>query len=135
MDELQLFVDHFTLSVSDIERAKSFYGVALKPLGLTLVGAFTAEETGDVAVAGFGVGRKGSFWLRESGAQSPASHFCFRAPSHKAVQEFYQAALDAGGKDNGPPGARVKYHPAYYAAFVISPEGHNVEAVCFEDGD
>ena len=68
----------------------------------------------------------------EKGQQTPATHICFRAASRAAVRGFYQAALAAGGGDNGGPGARVEYHPAYYAAFVLSPEGHNIEAVCFE---
>ncbi|MDF1664217.1 MAG: VOC family protein [Planctomycetota bacterium] len=127
-------IDHVSLSVEDITKAKHFYTKALAPLGLGLVGEYSAEESGDVAAAGFGIGRKGSFWLLESGQQSPPSHVCFRASSHEAVRQFYQAGLDAGGMDNGPPGPRELYHPAYYAAFIHSPEGHNIEAVCFEDG-
>lgn len=135
MNELELKIDHVTLSVADLAQARAFYARALVPLGLELVGDYSAEQSGTVAAAGFGIGRKGSFWLAESGQQSPSGHICFRAPSREMVRQFHRAAIEAGGKDNGPPGPRKKYHPAYYAAFVLSPEGHNIEAVCFEDED
>ncbi|MBZ0243393.1 MAG: hypothetical protein K8F24_09285, partial [Bacteroidales bacterium] len=69
----------------------------------------------------------------EKGRQTPATHICFRAPSRDAVRSFYEAALAEGGHDNGAPGIRPEYHPEYYAAFVLDPEGHNIEAVCFND--
>ena len=132
MTELNLTIDHLTLSVEDLEPAKRFYTAALAPLGLELVGEVTAAQSGSVDFAGFGIGRKGSLWLAQRGRQTPASHICFRATSRAAVRAFHAAALEAGGKDNGGPGVRHEYHPAYYAAFVLDPEGHNVEAVCFE---
>jgi catechol 2,3-dioxygenase-like lactoylglutathione lyase family enzyme len=132
MNELQLTIDHITLSVGDLPRAQAFYTQALAPIGLELVGAVSAEQTGTVAYAGFGIGRKGTLWLAAKGQQTPSSHLCFRAPSRAAVRAFHQAALDAGGTDHGAPGARTNYHPDYYAAFVLDPEGHNLEAVCFE---
>lgn len=132
MDELRLTLDHITLSVSDLTRAREFYARALAPVGLEVVGAVTAEQSGTVAYVGFGIGRKGTLWLAEKGQQSPAAHVCFRATTRAAVRAFHEAALAAGGTDNGGPGARSEYHEAYYAAFVLSPEGHNIEAVCFE---
>lgn len=130
--ELKLIIDHTTISVENINRAKEFYISALAPLGIEKVGESSAELNGVLASIGFGIGRKGSLWIVKKGRQTPATHICFRAPSRKSVQEFYDAALSVGGKDNGAPGIRSKYHPEYYAAFVLDPEGHNIEAVCFE---
>jgi len=132
MNELNLTIDHITLSVADLDKAKGFYANVLAPLGLELVGEYSAEQSGNEAFAGFGIGRKGSFWIAESGQQTPQTHICFRASSRQAVRDFHAAALDAGGSDNGAPGIRELYHPAYYAAFVLDPEGHNIEAVTFE---
>jgi catechol 2,3-dioxygenase-like lactoylglutathione lyase family enzyme len=132
MEQLNLTIDHVTLSVADIQRAKAFYASALEPLGLALVGEFSAEVTGDVAMVGFGIGRKGTLWIAARGQQTPATHICFRASTRACVRDFHSAALDAGGADNGAPGPRPEYHDAYYAAFVLDPEGHNIEAVCFE---
>ena len=133
MTELNLMIDHVSLSVEDLERAKNFYSKALAPLGLEVVGEVTAEQSGSVAFVGFGIGRKGSLWVAHNGRQTPTTHICFRAPTRAAVRAFHAAALGAGAKDNGGPGVRPEYHDAYYAAFVLSPEGHNIEAVCFED--
>jgi len=133
VDELRLTIDHLTLSVEDLGRAKAFYTQALAPLGMEVVGEVSADQSGSVAFVGFGIGRKGCLWVAERGAQSPATHFCFRAQTRAAVRAFHEAALAAGGVDHGPPGPRPEYHPAYYAAFVLSPEGHNIEAVCFDD--
>ena len=130
MNELDLHVDHITLSVADLAKAKAFYERALAPIGLTIVAEFSDETR--VPVCGFGIGRKGSFWLVEDGQQRPQAHFCFRAKSRVAVRAFYDAAICAGGTCNGPPGPREIYHPAYYAAFVLDLEGHNAEVVTFE---
>jgi catechol 2,3-dioxygenase-like lactoylglutathione lyase family enzyme len=132
MTELNLTIDHVSLSVEDLERAKNFYSKALAPLGMEIVGEVTAERSGSVGFVGFGVGRKGSLWLAQRGRQTPTTHICFRAPTRVAVRDFHAAALGAGAKDNGGPGVRPEYHESYYAAFVLSPEGHNIEAVCFE---
>lgn len=130
MNELDLHIDHITLSVADMANAKSFYEKALAPLGLVLVAEFTDEA--DTPVCAFGVGRKGTFWLAQDGQQTPSAHFAFRATSRQAVRDFHETAVSAGGTCNGPPGTREEYHPEYYAAFVLDPEGHNVEAVTFE---
>jgi catechol 2,3-dioxygenase-like lactoylglutathione lyase family enzyme len=133
MIELNLTIDHVSLSVENLERAKAFYSKALSPLGLALVAEVSAEQTGSVSMLGFGVGRKSSFWVAERGRQTPNAHICFRAQSRAAVRAFHDAALRGGAQDHGGPGTRPKYHSAYYAAFVLSPEGHNIEALCFED--
>lgn len=131
-DELTLMLDHITLSVGDLGKAKAFYRAALAPLGMEMVGEVTAEQSGSVAFAGFGIGRKGQLWIAEKGRQTPETHICFRAKDRSDVRAFHAAGLAAGGSDNGPPGVREIYHPAYYAAFITDPEGHNIEAVCFE---
>jgi catechol 2,3-dioxygenase-like lactoylglutathione lyase family enzyme len=130
--ELELAIDHVTLSVAALPRARAFYSAVLAPIGLEVVGEVSAEQSGSVAFIGFGRGRKGQLWIAEDGPQSPATHICFRAASRAAVRAFHQVGLANGGKDNGSPGIREIYHPAYYAAFIIDPEGHNIEAVCFE---
>ncbi|MEZ4437400.1 MAG: VOC family protein [bacterium] len=130
MDELDLVIDHIGLSVADLARAKSFYDACLPAIELELTAELSAEVAG-VACAGYGRGRKGAFWIAESGQQTPSMHVCFRARTRAAVRAFHARALEAGGKDNGAPGVRELYHPTYYAAFVLDPEGHNIEAVCF----
>ncbi len=131
-DELALSLDHISLSVADLRRATNFYTPLLAPLGLKLIAEVSAEQSGSVAYAGFGLGRKGTLWLAASGKQTPQAHVCFRARCREDVRAFHSAGLAAGGSDNGPPGIREIYHEAYYAAFVLDPEGHNIEAVCFE---
>lgn len=133
--ELKMLLDHVSLSVADLDRAKRFYAAILAELGMELVGEVTAAQSGSVAHAGFGIGRKGQLWLSGDGPQTPHAHICFRADSRKAVRGFHAAGLANGGSDNGAPGIREIYHPAYYAAFVTDPEGHNIEAVCFEPED
>ncbi len=133
MSELGLMIDHITLSVENLERAKIFYAKVLAAIGMKIVGEVSAEQSRTVAFVGFGVGRKGSLWVAEKGRQTPTTHLCFRAPTRAAVREFHSAALEAGARDHGAPGIRPEYHPAYYAAFVLCPEEHNIEAVCFEE--
>ncbi len=88
------------------------------------------EHTGGVAVFGYGVTPQADFWIREGIPNEPRLHIAFRADTHVQVDEFYRAALGAGGKDNGGPGPRPHYHKDYYGAFVLDPDGHNIEAVC-----
>jgi catechol 2,3-dioxygenase-like lactoylglutathione lyase family enzyme len=130
--ELKMMLDHVSLSVADLDRAKRFYAAILSELGMELVGEVTAEQSGSVAHAGFGIGRKGQLWLSCDGPQTPHAHICLRAETRRAVRAFHAAGLANGGSDNGAPGIRAIYHPVYYAAFVTDPEGHNIEAVCFE---
>ena len=132
MDELRLTLDHVTLSVGGLATSLPFYEAVLAPLGLSLIATLTAEQTGSVAKAGFGIGRKGSLWLMDGSVQTPRAHLCFRARSREEVRAFHTTALEAGGMDNGAPGVRELYHPAYFAAFVLDPDGNNIEVVCFE---
>ena len=122
-------IDHIGFSVLDYARSKAFYESALGPLGYTLVMEVTAEETGQPA-AGFGSGGKPDFWIGAEGKLEKPVHVAIVANARPAVDGFYRAALAAGGKDNGAPGLRAHYHPSYYAAFVLDPDGHNIEAVC-----
>ena len=123
-------IDHLGFSVSDYERAKAFYTKALAPLGYGLVMEVTAEQTGHAAAAGFGTEGKPDFWFGGEGAMNKPVHIAIRADNRAIVDAFYKAAIAAGGRDNGPPGIRPHYHPNYYGAFVLDPDGHNIEAVC-----
>lgn len=118
-------LDHIGLHVSDFTRSKDFYTAALQPLGIKIVMEF-AENGG---VAGFGRS-KPEFWIDEGQPITSPFHIAFAAANRGEVDAFYAAAMAAGGKDNGPPGLRPQYHPNYYGAFVIDPDGHNIEAVC-----
>jgi catechol 2,3-dioxygenase-like lactoylglutathione lyase family enzyme len=115
-------IDHLFLKVRDYEASKRFYLAALKPLGYDLVLEF--DRSG-----GFGAGGKPDLWLEEQPRDARPTHVAFAAASRKAVEAFYEAATAAGGRDNGKPGLRTHYHPTYYAAFVLDPDGNNVEAV------
>jgi catechol 2,3-dioxygenase-like lactoylglutathione lyase family enzyme len=123
-------LDHFGFGVADYERAKAFYTAALAPLGIALVADVPAERNGGIAACGFGRGGKPEFWLGADGKTEPPLHVCFVAESRAQVRAFHEAALAAGGRDNGRPGLRPQYHASYYAAFVRDADGHNVEAVC-----
>jgi catechol 2,3-dioxygenase-like lactoylglutathione lyase family enzyme len=122
-------IDHVGFSVSDYARAKAFYERALAPLGYTLVMEVTAQETGQPA-ADFGSGGKPDLWIGGEGKLEKPVHVAMAANDRPSVDAFYHAAISAGGKDNGPPGLRAHYHPNYYGAFVLDPDGHNIEAVC-----
>ena len=125
-------IDHTGILVSDFGKSKSFYLTALKPIGYSLILELPASVTGHTDVAGFGEAPKPDFWISRGAPNTPPVHIAFRAASRAAVDSFYQAAIDAGGKDNGAPGLRPHYHPDYYGAFVLDPDGHNIEAVCHE---
>jgi catechol 2,3-dioxygenase-like lactoylglutathione lyase family enzyme len=122
-------IHHVGFPVSDYERAKRFYAQALAPLGYVLVMEVGHNEHG-VAAAGFGVGGKPDFWIGGEGGLRGQLHVAIAVDDRARVDAFHQAALAAGGKDNGAPGLRPHYHPHYYAAFVLDPDGHNIEAVC-----
>lgn len=123
-------IDHTGLNVSNPAVSRAFYEKALAPLGYAVLMEVPTEFTGGKVVLGMGVAPKPDFWLSEGTPQSPHIHIAFTAPNRAAVDAFYAAALAAGGKDNGPPGPRPHYHPGYYGAFVLDPDGHNIEAVC-----
>jgi catechol 2,3-dioxygenase-like lactoylglutathione lyase family enzyme len=115
--------DHVGFGVSDYATSKAFFLAALGPLGIGIV------MEGDYGV---GLGRKShpALWLHRASTAPGPLHLAFTAQDRAQVDAFHVAAIAAGGKDNGAPGLRPHYHPDYYAAFVIGPDGHNVEAVC-----
>jgi catechol 2,3-dioxygenase-like lactoylglutathione lyase family enzyme len=117
-------LDHVTLGVGDIERSRKFYDEALRPLGIERL--YAEGQT----ASGYGANRKAFFWISLRHALQTGSHVAFVAEDRKIVDQFYQAALAAGGRDNGQPGLRPHYHANYYGAFVLDPDGHNIEAVC-----
>jgi catechol 2,3-dioxygenase-like lactoylglutathione lyase family enzyme len=119
-------IDHTGIQVGDFSRSVEFYKKALAPLGYELIKTFGGNA------AGFGVGGKAEFWLDGSKAPHDHIHIAFRAKGRAEVRAFYEAAIAAGGKDNGGPGVRPHYHEHYYGAFVRDPDGHNIEAVCHE---
>lgn len=123
-------IDHMGFPVSNYARAKDFYQKVLAPLGYGVVMEVTPEQAGGHAASGFGANGKPSFWIDGSGVSGARMHIAFLAETRAAVDAFYRAALAAGAKDNGPPGLRPHYHPNYYGAFVLDPDGHNIEAVC-----
>jgi len=126
-------LDHIGFGVSDYARSKAFYEQALAPLGYAVVMEVTVEMSGSYEGCGFGRDRKPSFWIGNS-PSGGRMHVAFVAGDRAAVDAFYRAALAAGATDNGPPGIRAHYHPNYYGAFVLDPDGHNIEAVCHAPG-
>lgn len=122
-------IDHTGVTVSDFERSKQFYQVALGAIGYELLAIFPASTTGRTDVAGFGEDGKADFWISKGEPNRPPVHVAFRVTSQQLVRAFHEAALAAGGRDNGPPGPRSHYHAGYYGAFVLDPDGHNIEAV------
>jgi catechol 2,3-dioxygenase-like lactoylglutathione lyase family enzyme len=125
-------LDHIGIPVSNYARSVAFYKQALSPLGIELLVEVTPEMTGHSSAAGFGSNGKPYFWIGDDGAPPPGlhTHVAFTASTRNEVDAFHQAAIAAGGTDNGAPGLRPHYHPNYYGAFVRDPDGHNIEAVC-----
>lgn len=122
-------LDHAGFAVSDYHASKAFYEQALAPLGITLL-----MEPGGQA-AGFGRDGRPCFWIEALGEPVRGRlHVAFAAADRGGVDAFHAAALRAGATDNGPPGPREIYHPHYYGAYVLDPDGHNVEAVCHQPG-
>jgi len=115
-------LDHITFAVGDYARSKSFYEKALAPMGWRVMMEFGPS-------CGFGDTHP-FFWITQGDTTKGQLHIAFAAKDRKTVDAFYQAALAAGAKDNGPPGIRAQYTPTYYGAFVLDPDGHNIEAVC-----
>jgi catechol 2,3-dioxygenase-like lactoylglutathione lyase family enzyme len=121
-------IHHVDISVADLARSRAFYAHALAPLGLAVVMEFT-NNSGQL-LTGFGTATDPEFWIRDGGPMDKRVHIAFLASTRSAVDAFHAAAISAGGQDNGAPGLRPRYAENYYAAFVIDPDGHNIEAVC-----
>jgi catechol 2,3-dioxygenase-like lactoylglutathione lyase family enzyme len=123
-------LDHVGIPVSDYAKSKAFYLTVLSALGYDLIMEVSSEETGGQNHAGFGLGAKPQFWIGTGTPIRGRVHFAFVAKDRTAVRAFHAAALKGGGRDNGAPGLRPHYHEHYYGAFVLDPDGHNIEAVC-----
>lgn len=121
-------LDHIGLIVHDYQRSKAFYQFALAPLGYELVWEMAGW-------GGFGWGGKPQLLIKGGSSTVPPVHIAFSAEDRETVHAFYDAALEAGGKDNGAPGLRPEYHEHYYGAFVLDPDGHNIEVVCHIPAD
>jgi catechol 2,3-dioxygenase-like lactoylglutathione lyase family enzyme len=117
---------HVSLGVRNFARSRAFYDACLKPLGYARV-----YDLPDAC--GYGLPEEPRFWIGAERGAKPAkgSHIAFAAPDRRSVRAFHRAALEGGGADNGKPGLRPHYHPDYYAAFVIDPDGHRIEALTF----
>ncbi|MEO6780624.1 MAG: VOC family protein [Bradyrhizobium sp.] len=116
--------DHIGIKVANLDASIDFYTAVLAPLGYVLCSR-------DTSGAGFGPRGKPALWLYlDKGRSGGGAHIAFRAPDHAAIQKFHAAGLKAGGRDNGAAGPRADYSPSYFAAFLIDPDGNNVEAVC-----
>ena len=122
--------DHVKFGVSDFAASKAFFLKALEPLGVAIV----SEGVPTYGVEMCQAGKTVSLILFETAEKPAHLHIAFEAETRQQVEAFYRAALAAGARDNGPPGLRANYHPNYYAAFVIGPDGHNIEAVCHKPG-
>lgn len=117
-------LDHVRLTVTDFEASRRFYEQALAPLGISVL-----MSTPGAPFAGFGDERP-FFWISQGSSAGGSTHVAFHSDDRAVVDAFHAAALAAGGSDNGAPGVRAHYHPTYYGAFVLDPNGNNVEAVC-----
>ncbi len=127
-------LDHVGIRCADFGRSLAFFQQALAPLGITVVMQVSAAQTGDHDYAGFGRTAKPDFWIGNAPGAHGGVHIAFSAARRADVDAFHRAALAAGGTDNGPPGIREHYHPDYYGAFVLDPDGNNIEAVCHHPG-
>ena len=123
-----MMIDHITFGVSDFVRSTAFYSRALAPLGVMRLFDVPLEHSGGVKVTGYGDSRPW-FWIAEQDPTRGKLHIALAANSRDAVDAFHRAALGAGGTDHGAPGLRPEYHANYYGAFVLDPDGHNIEAV------
>src|SRR5262245_34763152 len=123
-------LDHISIQVRDAVKSREFYKQALAPLGYVVVMEFSRDQIPNLPaerVVGLGVNGKPDFWLSQATGPISSNHVAFLADSRKTVDAFHAAALAAGAKDNGAPGIREVYHKDYYGAFVIDPDGHNIE--------
>ena len=123
-------IDHIILSVSDLKASTAFYRDALAPLGYKVSPEYTSATTKTKGV-GFGSGDM-DFFIVQGPPVKPAVHVAFRVSDRTAVKAFYEAAMAAGGRDNGAPALSPEHHPDYFSAYVFDPDGHNIEAVCHD---
>ena len=127
-------IDHMGIAVSDIERSRKFYEAALVALGMSVnmeVGPDQTESGG--TALGFGARDEKIFWIADQERPGEGTHVAFRVERREQVDAFHAAGMKAGGRDNGAPGLRPHYGPNYYAAFVLDPDGANIEAVCYAE--
>lgn len=122
-------IDHVTFGVTDFEKSVAFYDRAFAPLGVRRLFTVPLNETDGVPVTGYGDDIPW-FWIAQEDATRGKLHIALTAKDRAVVDAFHREALLAGGVDNGPPGLRAHYHPNYYGAYVLDPDGHNIEAVC-----
>jgi len=125
-------IAHVGILVSDIVKSKKFYTEALKPIGHQMLREYGESATRPAASAGFGEPPRADLWIYQGTPSRTGVHIAFQVNARALVDAFYRAALAAGGKDNGTPGVRPQYNPNYYGAFVLDPDGNNIEAVCRE---
>lgn len=123
-------LDHISLGVGNLERSRQFYDAVLRPLGMVRTVDFGNGRGSDYGAMAGQLGVEFTITLESGVAPSRGMHLCFRAPDRAAVQAFYAAALATGGQDDGAPGLRRLYHPDYFAAYVLDPDGHRIEVVC-----
>lgn len=123
-------IDHMGIGARDYPASRRFYDAVLATLGVGVLMELTAEQTGGYNGVGYGAAGKPFFWVGDNGPRGSGMHVAFEAASRAEVDRFHAAGLKAGGSDNGAPGLRPHYHPSYYGAFLLDPDGINVEAVC-----
>ena len=123
-------IDHIGIGAGDFDQSRRFYEAALAPLGISVMMEVTPEMSGGYRGVGLGSEGKPFFWVGNGGQRGAGIHVAFTAATRAEVDAFHAAAMAAGGRDNGAPGLRPHYHPNYYGAFVLDPDGINVEAVC-----
>lgn len=126
-----MLIDHIEIPAADPERSRQFYETALAPLGVACVISIPAARSA-AGASRYGLGRDGypCLWLHGGEATPGGIHIAFIAADRAVVDAFHVAALAAGGRDNGAPGIRIRYHPSYYAAYILDPDGNNIECVC-----
>ena len=125
-------IDHLGVVVGDYAKSQNFYREALAPVGYSRVVEVPGGFDGGGATIGFCHADGSDVWVSAGDRPTPPLHLAFRAPSRAAVDAFHAAAVATGGRDNGAPGLRTRYHANYYAAYVLDPDGHNIEAVCHD---
>lgn len=126
-------LDHIGLSVRDLAASRAFYDRTLAAIGVKVLHTVGVEFTGGSEALGYGDQRP-FFWVSQAPEPTGRLHVAFTVASRDLVDAFHAAGLAAGGRDNGAPGLRAHYHPTYYGAFILDPDGHNVEAVCHAPG-